>query len=84
MESLRGRTAVSKIEEKEFKSEINASAIADYRRVVKRQRVDADQEQDAQTERGRSFLETKWEFEIGNRRREWMDKSPETCCPIGY
>lgn len=77
MELLRERTgpaAASRIEEKEFESEINASANADYRRVVKRQRLDDDE--DAQTERGRSFLETKWEFEIEKRRREWMEKWP--------
>ncbi|CRG84820.1 hypothetical protein PISL3812_02010 [Talaromyces islandicus] len=76
MELLRERTgtvAVSRIEEKEFKSEINASANADYRRAMKRQRLVAGQNNDndgAQTGRGRSFLETKWEFEIGRRRRK--------------
>lgn len=85
MESLRDRAgpvAVRRIEEKEFESEINASANADYRRAVKRQRVDAGQNDDNETGRGRSFLETKWEFEIGMRRREWMEKSSAT--PIGY
>lgn len=89
MELLRERTrpaAVSRIEEKEFEREINASANADYRRVVKRQRLDGgpNYDENTQTERGRSFLETKWEFEIGKRCREWMEKMARNLCPIGY
>lgn len=72
MEAIRSRTvpsaAPSRIEESEYVNEISQSANAAYLRAVKRQRV-----LHAHTERGGSFLETKWELEIGRRKRERLD-----------
>ncbi|QGA17721.1 hypothetical protein EYB26_005397 [Talaromyces marneffei] len=69
MEAIRSRTvpsaAPSRIEESEYVNEISQSANAAYLRAVKRQRV-----LHAHTERGGSFLETKWELEIGRRKRK--------------
>ncbi|KAJ5206070.1 hypothetical protein N7472_002518 [Penicillium cf. griseofulvum] len=51
---------------------IGASKNSDYQRGVKRQCVDptaADQETDAE-QRGRSFLETKWEMQASRKRRK--------------
>ncbi|KAH8697569.1 hypothetical protein BGW36DRAFT_378935 [Talaromyces proteolyticus] len=82
MESLRDRTGRvgSRIEEREFESEIKTSANADYMRATKRQRLDDSddqQEESVQIERGRSFLETKWELEAGRRRRKLVSITQE-------
>ncbi|KAJ5374875.1 hypothetical protein N7517_006881 [Penicillium concentricum] len=52
-------------------SGIGASKNSDYQRGVKRQCVDpgADQETEAE-QRGRSFLETKWEMQASRKRRK--------------
>ncbi|KAJ5597680.1 hypothetical protein N7537_007764 [Penicillium hordei] len=53
-------------------SGISASKNSDYQRGVKRQCVDpadADQETEAE-QRGRSFLETKWEMQASRKRRK--------------
>ena len=89
------RTLPSRIEESEFANEISLSANAEYVRAVKRQRLlhdgaadanadaaadaDADADTPAHTERGRSFLETKWELETGKRKRERLDVACEKC-----
>ncbi|EED24231.1 conserved hypothetical protein [Talaromyces stipitatus ATCC 10500] len=74
MEAIRSRTApstaTSQIEESDFANEISQSANAAYLRAVKRQRVLAHM----QTERGGSFLETKWELEIGKRKRKLVGR----------
>ncbi|KAJ5297681.1 hypothetical protein PENANT_c005G05228 [Penicillium antarcticum] len=52
---------------------IGASKNADYQRGVKRQCVDPTQSAELETEaeqRGRSFLETKWEMEASRKRRK--------------
>jgi hypothetical protein len=52
---------------------IGVSNNSDYQRGVKRQCVDPTQSADLETEaeqRGRSFLETKWEMEASRKRRE--------------
>lgn len=86
MEAIRSRTgpsaAPSRIEESEYVNEISQSANATYLRAVKRQRV-----LHAHTKRGGSFLETKWEMEIGRRKRERLDDITAYICrlyPIGY
>lgn len=78
MEALRGRRIATPtaIEESEFVKEISQSANAEYVRAVKRQRLrsalhngDNDDDNEEGTERGRSFLETKWELETGRKKR---------------
>ncbi|OGE48457.1 hypothetical protein PENARI_c028G03906 [Penicillium arizonense] len=52
---------------------IGASNNSDYQRGVKRQCVDPTQSADLETDaeqRGRSFLETKWEMEASRKRRK--------------
>lgn len=55
-------------------TEINTSKNFEFLRGVKRRCLkidhDADDSSDAGMERGRSFLETKWESEMGGRRRK--------------
>lgn len=72
MEAIRARVgttaAMSRIEEHELEKEISQSANAPYVRAVKRLRV-----LHMPTERGSSFLETKWELETGRRKRELLD-----------
>lgn len=55
-------------------SGIGASKTSDYQRGVKRQCVDpadADHETEAE-QRGRSFLETKWEMQASRKRRKFF------------
>ncbi|KAF3393108.1 hypothetical protein DPV78_009826 [Talaromyces pinophilus] len=77
MEAIRSRTgpsaAPSRIEECEYVNEISQSANAAYLRAVKRQRVLHAHT----TERGGSFLETKWELEIGRRKRKLVGRTGE-------
>lgn len=72
MEALRGRTGVvtGQIEETELVNEISASANAGYMRGVKRQCLGMDRGCDSESRPTRSFLETKWELEAGQRKRE--------------
>jgi hypothetical protein len=60
---------------------IGASKNSDYQRGVKRQCVDptaADQETEAE-QRGRSFLETKWEMQASRKRRKYLPTLCEPC-----
>lgn len=62
-------------------SGIGASKTSDYQRGVKRQCVDpadADHETDAE-QRGRSFLETKWEMQASRKRRKFLSILRESC-----
>lgn len=57
--------------EDELHTEINESANAGFVRGAKRLRLGAGADDDAVFERGRSFLETKWEMEATMKRREY-------------
>lgn len=62
-------------------SGVGASKNSDYQRGVKRQCVDpaeADHESEAE-QRGRSFLETKWEMQASRKRRKFLSISCELC-----
>lgn len=84
MEAVRGRIGLpslpSRVEESELLHEISQSANVAYIRAVKRQRLreTSPHDQDTQTGRGLSFLETKWELETGKRRREPLDNDMQT------
>lgn len=60
--------AADKQVEDELDTEINASRSVGLLRGVKRRCLKAGME-DGSGDRGRSFLETKWESEMGRRRR---------------
>lgn len=59
------------LEETELDTEINESRSAGLLRGVKRRCLGVEAIENG-GERGRSFLETKWESEIGRRRREFL------------
>lgn len=63
--------ADKQVEEDELDTEINASRSIGLLRGVKRQCLRAGTE-DGGGDRGRSFLETKWESEMGRRRRMYF------------
>lgn len=77
MKALQQMIAADEEEENELDMEINASRNAGLLRGVKRRCLETgtinnnkgDGEDDSIV-RGRSFLETKWESEMGRRRRE--------------
>jgi hypothetical protein len=73
MQGLRGQIHIRRgqIEESELVNEINTSANAEFLRGVKRRRlgINVDSPDTQRLGRTRSFLETKWELEIGRRKR---------------
>lgn len=77
METVRGRRAApptkSRIAESDFAKEISQSANAEYVRGVKRRRLDNNNNNNNNEMERRSFLETKWELELGMRKREQAD-----------
>lgn len=76
MKSL-GRSSSSGLGNDGLDTEINGARNGDYVRGVKRRCFGIGD--GATQERGRSFLETKWELEITRKRRELL---PVTC--IGF
>ncbi|KAL1999333.1 hypothetical protein VTN02DRAFT_4663 [Thermoascus thermophilus] len=62
-------------EDEQLRTEINESTNAGFVRGAKRLRLGADD--DALFERGRSFLETKWEMEATMKRRKQATKPDE-------
>jgi hypothetical protein len=83
MEAIRGRRAAPRIAEADFAKEISQSANAEYVRGVKRRRLDSNNNNNSSSSSsnevdGRSFLETRWELELGMRKREHADWTQST------
>ncbi|KAF7589684.1 hypothetical protein BBP40_003976 [Aspergillus hancockii] len=91
MKALQQLIAPQSDQDEDLYTEINASRNKDYLRGVKRRCLVHDSEDQLQaiTSRGRSFLETKWESEATGRRRKFpadsgrVDDSEPIAEPLG-